>query len=459
MTILDSALQCARNNQEAHLEELQRFLAIPSISTLTAHKPDVEHAARWLADQLKSMDIDNVEVMPTGGHPIVYGEWLRAEGKPVVLVYGHYDVQPADPLDEWETPPFEPTVRGDELYARGVADMKGQIFALLKAVGALHQQGPLPVNLKFLIEGEEEVGSPHLGEFIDAHREKLDCDAVLNCDAGILTPEQPSITYALRGLAYFELEVRGPSKDLHSGLFGGVVHNPAQALCELLAGMHDDQGRVTLPGFYDKVRDLGDEERAVLAQDPTTDQDWLQNTGAPALWGEAGYTATERVGARPTLDVNGLISGFTGEGSKTVLPAKALAKISMRLVADQNSADVHQQLLAYLRKNAPKTITWEVRELVHGDGAIMNRNAPAIRVAAEALEAVFGAAPVFKREGGSIPVVALLQQKLGVDTVMLGFSLPTSGIHGPNEKLHLPCFFRGIETYIRFLTGIAHHKP
>ena len=455
MSAVENALQAARRNRDAHLEELKTFLAMPSISTLPEHREDVERTAHWLAGQLTALDMENVEVMPTGGHPVVYGEWLKAEGKPVVLVYGHYDVQPADPLDEWETPPFEPTVRGDALYARGASDMKSQIFALLKAVETLRQQGPLPVNLKFVLEGEEEVGSPNLGAFIDAHREKLSCDVVLNCDAGVLTPEQPSITYGLRGLAYFELEVRGPSKDLHSGLFGGAVHNPAQALCELIAGMHDDKGRVTLSGFYDKVRELDEEERAVIAQDPTTDEEWLKNTGAPALHGEAGYTTTERVGARPTLEVNGLISGFTGEGSKTVLPAKALAKISMRLVADQDSAEVHQQLLTYLRERAPETITWEVRELVHGDGAIMDRHAPAIRVAAEALEAVFGKPPLFKREGGSIPIVALLKEKLGVDTVMLGFSLPTDGIHGPNEKQHVPNFFRGVETYIHFLTAMA----
>ena len=452
MSGLDAALDYVRGQREAHLKQYKDFLRIPSVSTLPEHKPDVLRTAQWLADELVRVGMTRAEIVPTSCHPVVYAEWLEAPGKPTVLVYGHYDVQPVDPLKEWVSPPFEPEVRGDDIFARGApSDMKGQIFAQIKAVEALMKQGPLPVNLKFVIEGEEEIGSPNLGGFIDARLESLRCDAVLNCDAGIHAPNVPAIVYSLRGLAYFELEVHGPKKDLHSGLFGGSLHNPAQVLCELIAGMHDAHGRVTLPGFYDKVRALTPEERKELARLPHSDKEWKEMAGVPALWGEQGYSTTERVGARPTLEVNGILSGFTGEGSKTVLPAKAMAKISMRLVADQDGADVYDQLTRYLNEHAPNTVTWELRELTHGKGAIMDRTTPAMKAAVNALKAVFGVEPIFKREGGSVPVVGLLQEKLGVDSVMLGFAMPDDGIHGPNEKQHLPNFYRGIETYIRFM--------
>ena len=343
-SLAEKACEYARAQRETHLEQLQAILQMPSISTLPEHEADVQRTAQWLADELRELGMENVEIFPTDGHPVVYGEWLGAEGSPTILIYGHYDVQPADPWDEWDSPPFEPVIRGEDIHARGASDMKGQIAAILRAVDALRAHGDLPVNIKFLLEGEEEVGSPHLGAFIDAHSHKLTCDVVLNCDSGIHAPDTPAITYALRGLAYFEVEIRGPEKDLHSGLFGGAVHNPAQALCELIAGMHDAEGRVTLPGFYDRVRELEPDERESLAKLPHSDAEWLEMSGAPALWGESGYTVLERIGARPTLDVNGLVSGFTGTGSKTVLPAKALAKISTRLVPDQDSSEVYGQL-------------------------------------------------------------------------------------------------------------------
>ncbi|MBI5091129.1 MAG: dipeptidase [Candidatus Hydrogenedentes bacterium] len=455
MSGLDAALELVRGQRDAHLEQYKEFLRLPSISTLPQHKADVERTAAWVADELRRAGMTTVEIVPTACHPVVYAEWLGAPGKPTVLVYGHYDVQPADPLGEWVSPPFDPQVRGENIYARGASDMKGQIFAQIKAVEALMKQGPLPVNIKYMIEGEEEIGSPNLGAFIDAHRGQLTCDAVLNCDAGIHRPDVPGIIYSLRGLAYFELEVHGPKTDLHSGLFGGSIHNPAQVLCELIAGMHDEHGRVTLPGFYKNVRPLTPEERRDLARLPHSDQEWKEVAGVPALWGEHGYTTLERVGARPTLEVNGIISGFTGVGSKTVLPAKAMAKISMRLVADQDGAEVYDQLSQYLTQRAPASVTWELRELTHGKGAIMDRTTPAMKAAVAALKEVFGVDPVFKREGGSVPVVSLLQEKLGVDSVMLGFAMPDDGIHGPNEKQHLPSFYRGIETYIRFLSGLA----
>ena len=453
MAALDAALDYVRAHHDAYLEQLKSLVAIPSVSTLPEHKADVVRTAEWLRDELNRAGMTRSELMATPLHPMVYAEWLGAPGKPTVLVYGHYDVQPADPLNEWETPPFAPSVRGEYLYARGVSDMKGQIFAQIKAVEALARHGALPVNLKYLLEGEEEIGSPSLETFIDEHRELLACDFVLNCDSGILAPDLPSLVYALRGLAYFELEIRGPKNDLHSGLFGGSVHNPGQVLCELVAGMHDEQGRVTLPGFYDAVVPLDDEERRQIARWPIADDQWMAMTGAPELWGEAGYTTLERVGGRPTLEVNGLVSGFIGEGAKTVLPAKALAKLSCRLVANQEPASIKAMLEQYLAARAPKTVSWQVRELSHGPGALMDRHSEPIKAAAKALKTVFGMEPILRREGGSIPVVAVLQQTLGVESVLLGFGLPEDGIHGPNEKQHLPTLFKGIEVYVHFLAG------
>ncbi len=449
-----TAISFVRQNRERFLSEYREFLAIPSISTLPEHTSDIQRAAEWLAAGLRRCGMTEVEILPTAGAPVVHAEWLNAPGKPTVLVYGHYDVQPVDPLDEWHSDPFAAEIRDDCIYARGASDMKGQIAALLFSLEALAGQGPFPVNLRFLLEGEEEIGSPHLAAFIGTHRDRLACDVVLNCDAGIHAPDHPSIVYALRGLAYFELEVRGPQKDLHSGMFGGSIRNPIHVLCELIAGMHDAQGRVTLPGFYDAVRELDAEERAQLARAPYSDAQWLAMTGAPGLFGETGYSTIERVGARPTLDVNGIWGGFTGQGAKTVLPARASAKISMRLVADQKPEDIHGQLEAYLRTHAPKEITWTLRRHSSGPGAIMDRHSPYMRAAVDALRTVFGAEPFFKREGGSVPVVGLMQQMLGVDSIMLGFALPDDGIHGPNERQHLPTLFKGVETYIRFLGSL-----
>lgn len=451
---LSAAIAFAQEQRARFVEEYREFLAIPSVSTLAEHTGDVRRAAEWLAAHLRRCGMEQVDLLPTGGAPIVYAEWLHAPGKPVVLVYGHYDVQPVDPLDEWVSDPFGADIRGEHVFARGASDMKGQIAALLHALEAMTAQGPLPVNLRFLLEGEEEIGSPHLASFIEAHRERLACDVALNCDAGIHAPDQPSIVYALRGLAYFEIEVRGPEKDLHSGMFGGSIRNPIHVLSELIAGMHDAQGRVTLPGFYDTVRDLDAEERAALARAPYADAQWLAMTGAPGFYGEAGYSTIERVGARPTLEVNGIWGGFTGQGAKTVLPARAAAKISMRLVADQKPEDIHGQLDAYLRAHAPAEITWSLQQHSCGPGAIMDRHSPYMRAATDALCAVFGAEPFFKREGGSVPVVGLMQQMLGVDSIMLGFALPDDGIHGPNERQHLPTLFKGVETYIRFLGSL-----
>lgn len=451
----NQALEFARANRERYLTGLKELLAIPSVSALSQHKPDIQRAAEWLARALTNLGLHNVAVLPTAGHPVVYGEWLNAPGKPTVLVYGHYDVQPADPLNEWTTPPFEPNVRGENLFARGASDNKGQIFAALKALEALARNEGLPLNVKVLIEGEEEIGSPNIAPFIAQHKDKLRCDAILNTDMGILRPDLPALTYGLRGLAYFELWVYGPAQDLHSGVFGGAVANPATVLCELIAGMHDADGRITLPGFYDTVRQLSDEERAELARLPLTDDDWRAMTGVPQLAGEKGFTTVERLGARPTLDVNGILAGFTGEGAKTVLPAKAMAKISMRLVPYQDPNAVEQQLRAYLQQHAPPTVRWELKKLAGAPAVLVNRDTPAMRAAVRALQETFGVKPVFKLEGGSVPIVSVFQTMLGVDPVQMGFSLPDDNFHSPNEKLHLPTFYRGIETYIRFFDILA----
>ena len=451
-----SALQYAHNNKGRFLDELNAFLAIPSISTDPGCKEEMREAADWVAGQLRELGASEVEVYPTQGHPVVYGELKASDADATtVLIYGHYDVQPPEPLELWESGAFEPTERGENLYARGASDMKGQVMAALKSVEAIVQTGKLPVNLKFLIEGEEEIGSPSLGEFIESHADLLRCDFALNPDSGILAPDLPTITYALRGLAYFELRVYSPNRDLHSGQFGGAVHNPAQALCELIAGMHDAQGRVTLPGFYNKVRAISAEEREQLARLPTTEEFYLKTTGSPALWGETGYTAGERVGARPTLEVNGLLSGFTGEGSKTVLPSWAMAKISTRLVPDQDPEEVYQQLQQYLGEHAPETIRYELIKMVGSPASISDINSEGVQAMAEAMKQTWGKEPAYRREGGSVPVVILFQKSLGVESVNCGFSLPDDNLHSPNEKLHLPTWYRGIDTFIHFFYNLA----
>ena len=453
--VTSAAIAYLRQNADHFLDELKAVLAIPSVSTEADHKADMQRAAEWFAGQLNLLGMQNVQMCATPGHPIVYGEWLQARDAPTMLVYGHYDVQPADPLDQWQSPPFEPQVRGENLYARGVSDMKGPTLAVIKAMEALQGVGALGVNVKWLLEGEEEIGSPSLEEFLRTHRDRLQADFCLNCDSGMIAADAPAITCALRGLAYFEIYVYGPAHDLHSGLYGGVVHNPAIVLAELIAGMHDDHGRVTLPGFYDRVRPLSLGERQQLARLPMDEAYYLRATGAPALYGEAGYTPVERVGARPTLDVNGLLAGFTGAGSKTVIPAWAMAKISMRLVPDQDPEEVHQQLQRYLQERAPSTVRWEVKDLHGAMPSLMPTDSVPVQALAQALKETWGVAPYFKREGGSIPVVAQMQQILGLQSVLTGMSLPDDNLHAPNEKLHLPTWYRGMEALVRFLIRLG----
>jgi acetylornithine deacetylase/succinyl-diaminopimelate desuccinylase-like protein len=451
-----AAIQYAHDNASRFLDELKIFSTIPSISTDVAAKPNILKAAEWVANHMRSIGIDSVQILPTGGHPVVYGEYIHAASKaPVALVYGHYDVQPVDPLNLWVTPPFSPDVRGDYIYARGITDMKGQMMVALDAFEAIIKTSHLPINFKFLFEGEEEIGSPHLVPFLKAHKDLLCCDFAINPDTGALTPDIPCITYALRGLAYMEIRIDGPDHDLHSGSFGGAVLNPAQALCELIAGMHDAQGRVILPGFYDKVLLIEPEERAQLAKLPTGDQFYLQASGSPELYGEVGYTTVERLGVRPTLEVNGMFSGFIGEGAKTVLPAYAMAKISTRLVPNQQPDDVYAQMRTYLETHAPSAIRWTLTPMHGGPPSISDLNSVYVQALSTALETVWHKQPVYKREGGSVPVVLDFQEILGVETVNTGFSMVDDNAHSPNEKLHLPTWYRGIDSFIHFYFNLA----
>jgi acetylornithine deacetylase/succinyl-diaminopimelate desuccinylase-like protein len=450
----NAAVEYARAHKAEFLTALKDFLSIPSVSTDPDCAGDVRRAAEWVAERLRGMGIANVQIFPTARHPIVYGESLRAKGAPTVLVYGHYDVQPVDPLELWDSGPFDATLVGDNLFARGASDMKGQVMASLNALEAIIRTGALPLNVKFIIEGEEEIGSPSLDTFIREHMELLACDFALNPDSGMIGPEYPTITYALRGLAYFELRVHGPKSDLHSGVFGGVVHNPASALAGLIAGMHDKKGRIALPGFYDRVRKLSAKERAALARLPHKDKFYKEVTGVRVLWGEAGYSPTERIGARPTLEVNGLLSGFTGAGSKTVLPSWAMAKISCRLVPDQDPNEVAKQLRAYLKANAPKTVTWELTQMAGSKASISDLENPGVKALAQALETVWKKKPLYRREGGSVPVVTQMQKILGIESVLSGFGLPDDNLHAPNEKLHLPTWHKGTEAFVHFFMNL-----
>jgi len=450
------ALDYAQQNRERFLDDLVKIVAIPSVSMQEEHKDDLVRAAEWLAAHLTKIGMDNVQLLPTGKHPVVFGEWMKAgDGAPTVLIYGHYDVQPVDPLDLWKTKPYEATRQGDLLYGRGTSDMKGQAIATLAAVESIMRTSSLPVNVKWLFEGEEEMGSVSMEAFLPKHKDLFAADFCLNPDAGMIAADKPTITYGLRGLAYFDVFVWGPEHDLHSGLYGGTVHNPAQALIELIAGMHDENGSITLPGFYDPVRPISAEEHADMARLPQNVAFYQEQTGVPQLWGEPNYLPVERVGARPTLEVNGFLSGYTGEGSKTVLPAKAMAKISCRLVPDQTPHEVHKQLLAYMEANAPKTIKWEVKLLNAAPTAITDRDLPAVKSMAQAMETVWGVRPLFKREGGSIPVVSLLQDTVGAESVLFGASLPEDNVHAPNERLHLPTWYKAIDAIIHFFYNLG----
>lgn len=451
MDALSNAIGYVNSHHNEFLAEFKEFLKIPSISTLPENASDVKRAADFLCKKLTSLGIENVQAFPTARHPIVYGDYLHAgANQPTALIYGHYDVQPVDPIDLWNHPPFEPTLVGDNLFARGASDMKGQVWVVLSAIESIMKTGSFPINLKFIIEGEEEIGSLNFPGFLKEHKDLLAASFALNADTGMIADDTPTIVYGLRGMAYFEIRVNGPSHDLHSGVYGGVVENPAQVLANLITGMRDQDGVVQLPGFYDSVLPITAQEKAELSRLHMDDAYYQKQTGVPAVWGEKGFTTVERTGGRPTLDVNGLLSGFTGEGAKTVIPAWAMAKLSTRLVPNQKPDEVHQQLLKYMQQHAPSTVTYTVKKLSGGDPSISDINTPECRALALSLEEVWGTKPTYKREGGSVPVVADMQQILGFDSVLTGFGLPDDNIHSPNENLHLPTWFKGMEAIVRF---------
>jgi acetylornithine deacetylase/succinyl-diaminopimelate desuccinylase-like protein len=432
-------------NRDRYVDELKQYLAIPSISALPQHAADVRRCAEWTQAEMQRIGLHNVRIEETPGHPVVYGEWLGAEGAPTILFYGHYDVQPVDPVNLWTSPPFEATIRDGEIYARGAADDKGQVFMHFKAIEAhLKQHGRLPVNMKILLEGEEEVGSKNLDDFIGAHKEMLKADVVVISDSPMFDRGVPSICYGLRGLTYFQIDLRGTKSDLHSGSFGGAVANPAMVLAQILAQMKDKSGRIRIPGFYDDVVPLRPEEREEFARLPFNERKYKNELGAPKLYGETGYTTLERVWARPTFEVNGLLSGFTGEGAKTVIPAVAMAKVSMRLVPNQDPDTIGKLFEDYLRKVAPKTVELTVTRMHGGKPWMTAFDNPFVQAAGRAIEQGFGQRPVFNREGGSIPVVATFQHELGLPCVLFGVGLPDENAHAPDEKLDLGNFHNGI---------------
>lgn len=448
---MEQVLAHIESQRDAHLAALKEFVAIPSVSTDPARAADVRRCAEWVCARLEGAGFPVVEVVPTGGHPVVYAEWTGAPGGPTVLFYGHYDVQPEDPVDEWTSPPFEATVRDGKIWGRGTTDDKGQVLAHMAAWEAwLTVAGRLPCNVKVLLEGEEEIGSAHLGEFIEAHRERLGCDVVMISDSPMFAPGVPSLCYGLRGLAYMEIHVEGPARDLHSGSFGGAVANPAVALARILASLKDHEDHVAIEGFYDRVRPLSEEERAEMRRLPFNEAEFRAQLGVPELVGEAGFTTLERLWGRPTLDVNGMLSGFTGQGAKTVLPARASAKVSMRLVPDQDPAEIAAGFVRHVEAHSPPGVRVRVESHHHARPYLTSLDHPANLAAKRALQGAFGAEAVFTREGGSIPVTVTFQERLGATSILMGFGLPDQNAHAPDENLDLGNFRRGIDAAARF---------
>jgi acetylornithine deacetylase/succinyl-diaminopimelate desuccinylase-like protein len=440
-------------NREAFLEGLKTFLRIPSISTLPEHKPDIRRAAEFLRDELKAAGLTKAELIEGEGNPLVYGEWLGAPGKPTLLLYGHYDVQPVEPLEEWKSQPFEPEVRNNNIYARGSADDKGQVYILVKAVeGLLKTTGKLPCNVKFLVEGEEEVGGEHIESYVASKPPKLKSDAAIVCDTEMFAPEMPTICVGLRGIVYTEVHVQGADHDLHSGIYGGAAPNPMMAIAEILSALKDRDGHILIPGFYDRVQPPSQKEKEAWARLPFNEDEYRKKeVGSTELTGEPGFTVFDRTWARPTLEVHGIRGGFTGEGAKTVIPARAVAKVSMRLVADQRPDEIFAQFKAAVAKACPRGITVEVRQIHGASASLVNPDNEFIRAAAAAMEEVFKSKTVYIRSGGSIPIVGSFERSLGIPSVLMGFGLPDDNLHAPNEKFHLPNFYRGIEAVARFL--------
>ncbi len=440
------------SNRERFLDELKDFLRIPSISTLPEHKSDVRRAAEFVADSLKNAGLENVEIIQTAKHPLVYADWLHAPGKPTVLCYGHYDVQPPDPLELWTTPPFEPTIRNGNLYARGSADDKGQMYMHVKAVEALRAvNGTLPVNLKFLIEGEEEIGGESVAKYVADNAAKLKADVALVSDTALYAEGIPTLCIGLRGLIYTEIEARGAARDLHSGLYGGAAPNAVFALIELVSKLKDHTGRIMIPGMYGDVQAPSPAEKKSWESLPFNEQEFLKNeVGSKALTGEKGYSVLERVWARPTLEVHGIAGGFTGAGAKTVIPATATAKVSMRLVPNQNPDKIIAAYKKFVKENTPAGVEMDVRVLSSGAAIMVNPDHPAINVAARAFKDILGRDTVFVRSGGSIPIVGDFAKHLGIPTVLMGFGLPDDGLHSPNEKYKLANYYSGIMTIAHF---------
>jgi len=433
-------------NKDRFLEELLDLLRIPSVSADSAYKEDVARCAEAVKKSLEQAGVDKAEICPTAGHPIVYAEKITDASWPTVLVYGHYDVQPADPLELWHSGPFEPVIKDGKIFARGACDDKGQMFMHVKAFEVLAKTNTLACNVKFMIEGEEEVGSSNLGKFLEQNKERLKADIVLVSDTSMISMEHPSLETGLRGLAYMEVEVVGPNRDLHSGVYGGAVANPINILCKMIASLHDENNHITIPAFYDKVDNLSEAERKELNAAPFDLKEYQDELGVKEVWGEKGYTTLERTGIRPTLDVNGIWGGYTGEGAKTVLPSKANAKISMRLVPHQNSDEIAEIFRKHFEGIAPANVTVKVTAHHGGEPVVTPTDSVAYKAAAKAIETAFGKAPIPTRGGGSIPIVALFESILGLKTVLMGFGLDNDNIHSPNEKYDLANYYKGIET-------------
>ncbi|CAI8190732.1 MAG: Succinyl-diaminopimelate desuccinylase [Bacteroidia bacterium] len=450
--------QYIENNQNKFLNELFDLLRIPSISADSAYAADVQRCAEYTAMRLKEAGADNVTLEQTAGNPIVYGDKIIDPNKPTILVYGHYDVQPSVPDELWNTPPFEPTIKDGNIYARGACDDKGQFYMHLKAFETMMQTDTLHCNVKFMIEGEEEIGSTNLGIYVKEYKEKLAADVVLISDTGMIANDVPSIDTGLRGLSYVEVEVTGPKIDLHSGTFGGAVANPINVLCSMISSLHDENRHITIPGFYDKVDVVSDADREAMSKTPFSLDEFKNELAVDDVMGESGYSTIERTGIRPTLDVNGIWGGYTGEGAKTVLPSKAYAKISMRLVPSQTSQEITQLFQDHFEKIAPKSVKVKVTPHHGGEAAVTPTDSPAYKAASRAMEKTFGKEPVPTRGGGSIPIVALFEEVLGLKTVLFGFGLDSDAIHSPNEKYGLFNFYKGIETIPYFYEYFAEES-
>ncbi len=457
MAIDPKVLTYYQDGRERFLEGLKELLRIPSISALPAHRADVRRAADFLADELRAMGVEKVRLVEGEGHPLILGERNDAPGKPTLALYGHYDVQPPDPLDEWTSPPFEPTVRGENIYARGAVDDKGQTYLILKAVeGFVKAAGKLPVNLRFILEGEEETDGGMLARYLEEHGSEIGADAALICDTEMFAPGLPTITTGLRGIVYSEIEVRAAMTDLHSGMYGGVAPNPHMGLAEILTGLKDPEGRILIPHFYDRVQPPSAAEAEAWASLPFDEGEFLKNeVGSTQLTGEPGYGTLERMWARPTLEVHGIRGGFVGDGAKTVIPAKALAKVSMRLVPDMDPAEAAQGLVDRVAELCPKGMKVETRILAKSPASLASTDNVFVKKAAEALEETFGVPAVYTRSGGSIPVVGLFAKHAGMPSVLMGFGLPDDNLHAPNEKFHIPNFYKGIEAVGRYLARLG----